>query len=233
MCTFFVRGVETVSELRISLRRLDGFLSLPEPPPPAGAGAGAGMGGGAPSGAPDVTVRGARVRPYRTARGMPGSDCSRGKGGAPERLPNKGALWPGRAMPSDRLFAPDNELPGSLLVAIARCWVRALYMALALAHRRARRSCCAAPTLTGTTGPAWRRTSWRPSGRPPSIRASPPWPRARSRCCGAARALPPQSLPRTPARRTRRPRRTSTALQAASRRQTAASHGMAAAAAAG
>ena len=35
MCTFFVRGVETVSELRISLRRLNAFLSLPEPPPPA------------------------------------------------------------------------------------------------------------------------------------------------------------------------------------------------------
>ena len=35
MCTFFVRGIETVSELRISIRRLNGFLSLPEPPPPA------------------------------------------------------------------------------------------------------------------------------------------------------------------------------------------------------
>ena len=35
MATFFTRGVETVSELRISLRRLDAFLALPEPPPPS------------------------------------------------------------------------------------------------------------------------------------------------------------------------------------------------------
>ena len=35
MTTFFTRGVETASELRISLRRLDAFLSLPEPPPPS------------------------------------------------------------------------------------------------------------------------------------------------------------------------------------------------------
>ncbi len=61
MCTYFVRGVETVSELRISLRRLDGFLSLPEPPPPAGAGARAGAGASGPPGAPDVPVRGAHV----------------------------------------------------------------------------------------------------------------------------------------------------------------------------
>ncbi len=81
MCTFFVRGVETVSELRISLRRLDGFLSLPEPPPPAGAGAGAGAGGGAPPGAPDVPVRGARVQPYRSACGMPGSGCGQRREG--------------------------------------------------------------------------------------------------------------------------------------------------------
>ena len=35
MATFFTRGVETASELRISLRRLDAFLALPEPPPPS------------------------------------------------------------------------------------------------------------------------------------------------------------------------------------------------------
>jgi hypothetical protein len=34
MATYFVRGVETISELQISLRRLDAFLSLPEPPAP-------------------------------------------------------------------------------------------------------------------------------------------------------------------------------------------------------
>ena len=34
MASYFVRGVETMSELGISLRRLDAFLSLPEPPPP-------------------------------------------------------------------------------------------------------------------------------------------------------------------------------------------------------
>ena len=32
--TYFVRGVETMSELRISLRRLNAYLCLPEPPPP-------------------------------------------------------------------------------------------------------------------------------------------------------------------------------------------------------
>jgi hypothetical protein len=35
MASYFVRGVETMSELGISLRRLDAFLSLPEPPPAA------------------------------------------------------------------------------------------------------------------------------------------------------------------------------------------------------
>lgn len=35
MATFFTRGVETASELRVSLRRLDAFLALPEPPPPS------------------------------------------------------------------------------------------------------------------------------------------------------------------------------------------------------
>lgn len=35
MATFFTRGVETVSELRVSIRRLDAFLALPEPPPPS------------------------------------------------------------------------------------------------------------------------------------------------------------------------------------------------------
>ena len=35
MATYFVRGVETFSELAISLRRLNAFLALPEPPAPA------------------------------------------------------------------------------------------------------------------------------------------------------------------------------------------------------
>ena len=35
MATYFVRGVETSSELHISLRRLNAFLALPEPPAPA------------------------------------------------------------------------------------------------------------------------------------------------------------------------------------------------------
>jgi hypothetical protein len=35
MATFFVRAVETMSELRVSLQRLNAFLSLPEPPVPA------------------------------------------------------------------------------------------------------------------------------------------------------------------------------------------------------
>ena len=35
MATYFVRGVETFSELHISLRRLNAFLALPEPPAPA------------------------------------------------------------------------------------------------------------------------------------------------------------------------------------------------------
>ncbi len=35
MAIYFVRGVETFSELNISLRRLNAFLSLPEPPAPA------------------------------------------------------------------------------------------------------------------------------------------------------------------------------------------------------
>ena len=35
MATYFVRGVETFSELSISLRRLNAFLALPEPPVPA------------------------------------------------------------------------------------------------------------------------------------------------------------------------------------------------------
>ena len=35
MATYFVRGVETFSELSISLRRLNAFLALPEPPAPA------------------------------------------------------------------------------------------------------------------------------------------------------------------------------------------------------
>jgi len=35
MATFFTRAVETASELRISLKRLDAFLALPEPPPPS------------------------------------------------------------------------------------------------------------------------------------------------------------------------------------------------------
>ena len=35
MGTYFVRGVETFSELAISLRRLNAFLALPEPPGPA------------------------------------------------------------------------------------------------------------------------------------------------------------------------------------------------------
>lgn len=34
MATYFVRGVETMSELQISLRRLNAFLALPEPPAP-------------------------------------------------------------------------------------------------------------------------------------------------------------------------------------------------------
>ena len=34
MATYFVRGVETFSELAISLRRLNAFLTLPEPPAP-------------------------------------------------------------------------------------------------------------------------------------------------------------------------------------------------------
>ena len=42
-----MRGVETMSELRISLRRLDAYLCLPEPPPPplrTPAGASGGLG---------------------------------------------------------------------------------------------------------------------------------------------------------------------------------------------
>ncbi|BDA43779.1 probable cystic fibrosis transmembrane conductance regulator [Coccomyxa sp. Obi] len=35
MAIYFVRGVESFSELKISLRRLNAFLSLPEPPAPA------------------------------------------------------------------------------------------------------------------------------------------------------------------------------------------------------
>ena len=35
MATYFVRGIETFSELSISLRRLNAFLALPEPPAPA------------------------------------------------------------------------------------------------------------------------------------------------------------------------------------------------------
>ena len=35
MATYFVRGVETFSELSISLCRLNAFLALPEPPAPA------------------------------------------------------------------------------------------------------------------------------------------------------------------------------------------------------
>jgi hypothetical protein len=35
MATYFVRGVETFSELHISLRRLNAFLALTEPPAPA------------------------------------------------------------------------------------------------------------------------------------------------------------------------------------------------------
>ena len=34
MATFFTRAVESLNELRISLRRLEEFLSLPEPPVP-------------------------------------------------------------------------------------------------------------------------------------------------------------------------------------------------------
>ena len=34
MCEFFVHGVECVSELRVGVRRLEEFLSMPEPPPP-------------------------------------------------------------------------------------------------------------------------------------------------------------------------------------------------------
>ena len=84
MCTYFVRGVETVSELRISLRRLDGFLSLPEPPPPAGAGARAGAGASGPPGAPDVPVRGAHVLlmlPYWVACGIRVSHCEQRREG--------------------------------------------------------------------------------------------------------------------------------------------------------
>jgi hypothetical protein len=47
MAVYFVRGVETFSELQISLRRLNAFLSLPEPPAPAwlpGPGSPAGQG---------------------------------------------------------------------------------------------------------------------------------------------------------------------------------------------
>lgn len=47
MAVYFVRGVETFSELQISLRRLNAFLSLPEPPAPAllpGLGSPAGQG---------------------------------------------------------------------------------------------------------------------------------------------------------------------------------------------
>ena len=32
MATFFTRAVESINELRVTLRRLEEFLSLPEPP---------------------------------------------------------------------------------------------------------------------------------------------------------------------------------------------------------
>ena len=35
MATYFTRGVESTNELRISLSRLNAFLTLPEPPVPA------------------------------------------------------------------------------------------------------------------------------------------------------------------------------------------------------
>lgn len=34
MATFFTRAVETINELRVSVRRLEEFLALPEPPAP-------------------------------------------------------------------------------------------------------------------------------------------------------------------------------------------------------
>ena len=35
MATYFTRGVESVNELRISLSRINAFLTLPEPPVPS------------------------------------------------------------------------------------------------------------------------------------------------------------------------------------------------------
>ena len=43
--TFFVRGVEVCSELRVSLRRLAAFLAIPDPPEPREASADGQVGG--------------------------------------------------------------------------------------------------------------------------------------------------------------------------------------------
>ncbi|EFN52562.1 hypothetical protein CHLNCDRAFT_138549 [Chlorella variabilis] len=69
MCDFFVLAVGSVSELRISMRRLGAFLSLPEPPKPwhATPGASAGSGGGATANGRDGAPGGQQETPAAAA----------------------------------------------------------------------------------------------------------------------------------------------------------------------
>ena len=141
MATYFVRGVETFSELAISLRRLNAFLALPEPPAPAHL-----QGTEARKDDADVTQSDIKVRCYTLIEHHM-LDMS-----LPADIQQSWASHPSQtsAASCGRRNSPPFNVHGLRLGTICSCRVWS----------------SGAATLTGTTGRVSRKLRWRSSALP-------------------------------------------------------------------